>query len=396
MFQSFFNGLSGLFSFSRGLQTISQNVANMNTPGFRGSDNFFRSLNGGGGSGTQLIGTGIRTKAGETRQTGNPGDLALDGSGFFILRDADGNTFYTRAGQFNFDANGILIDQVSKAKVMSIDASGNLTEININDRRSLPAQVTTLVNLTGQLPPDDGTSAVTSGEIQVFDPKGNAHKLIATFTSVQRQDPNDPNAPAQFYWTVEFKEADKVVGSTEIRFLPDGTILDPEGDGNTVSLTLDADGAPFTFTVDFGQGQTGIIAKAGASKSVTASKIDGRAEVGLTSFNFDEKGILHLIYGSENVAGEQVAVAGFSDESALQYASGSLFRSPLGQQAVIGRPGENAFARIKAGSLELSNVDLTQEFGDMLVFQRGYQASSRVMTVSNEMIEQLYNSSRGG
>ncbi len=88
MMQSFFNGLSGLLTFSQGLKNTSNNVSNMNTPGFRGSDTFYRSVNGEGdqGLGADVAGTSIRSDQGEIRQTGNDTDIAINGSGFFVLR----------------------------------------------------------------------------------------------------------------------------------------------------------------------------------------------------------------------------------------------------------------------------------------------------------------------
>lgn len=86
MFQALYNSLSGLFSFSKSLDTVSNNVANMNTPGFRGSDSFFENL--AGEHGTRIVGAGLRTTAGDLRQTGNATDVAVDGSGYFVLRDS--------------------------------------------------------------------------------------------------------------------------------------------------------------------------------------------------------------------------------------------------------------------------------------------------------------------
>jgi flagellar hook protein FlgE len=111
MFQALFNSLSGLFSFSRSLDTVSNNVSNMNTPGFRGSDTFFENVNG--GRGTSIGGEGLRTGAGDIRQTGNATDMAIDGNGFFVLRDTSGNLHYTRAGQFRFNDQGLLTDSVT-------------------------------------------------------------------------------------------------------------------------------------------------------------------------------------------------------------------------------------------------------------------------------------------
>jgi len=98
----------------------------------------------------------------------------------------------------------------------------------------------------------------------------------------------------------------------------------------------------------------------------------------------------------EKKDGSQIALADFSDETSLVASKNSLYEAPDSMPPTYGRPSDAQFGRIQGGHIELSNVDLAQEFGDILIIQRGYQASSRVMTVSNEMLEQLYNSTRGG
>ena len=92
----------------------------------------------------------------------------------------------------------------------------------------------------------------------------------------------------------------------------------------------------------------------------------------------------------------RVALAAFPDETALQVLNGRLFEDPPNQIRQVGGAGEGLFGKMTGGSLEMSNVDLTQELADMIVIQRGYQASSRVMTVTNDMLQQLYDSTRGG
>lgn len=138
MLQAFFNGLSGLFSFSKGLDNVSNNVSNMNTPGYRGSDTFYRSVNGQGGEGigAKVAGTEVRVKPGEARQTGNSMNAAVDGNGYFVLRDENGNFFYTRAGQFQVDKDGYLVDSVSQRRVAGMSASGSC-RISISTRSAL-------------------------------------------------------------------------------------------------------------------------------------------------------------------------------------------------------------------------------------------------------------------
>ena len=178
MFQALFNSLSGLFSFSKSLNTVSNNVANMNTPGFRGSDTFFENVDG--GRGTSIAGEGLRTTAGDLRQTGTPTDLAINGNGYFILRDDSGNLYYTRAGQFRFNDQGILSDSVTGYSVMSIDTSGNLQQIDLDTYRTLPPQATTNVKMVGNIAP--GSPTATVGDIRIYDGSGQLHTLTATLT----------------------------------------------------------------------------------------------------------------------------------------------------------------------------------------------------------------------
>jgi len=385
MFQALFNSLSGLFSFSRSLNTVSNNVANMNTPGFRGSDAFFSNINGGRGS--RIAGEGLRTKAGDIRQTGNSTDLAVDGDGYFILRDTDGNFFYTRAGQFRFNDQGVLVDTVNGFEVMGLDASGALTNIDFDAYRTIAAVATTGVHFTGNLAPGSTTSTVNS--IGIFDKNGTAHTLTATFAN------NTSVTTGSFLVTVK-DETGATVGSGEVRFQTDGT---PQAGFNTMNLSLTYGGATQTVALDFGTAGAldGMTSLSGMVSAPAAKVDDGHGVLSVTDLSFNEKGILQLTYSqTEKRDGPQVALAAFPNEASLHLDGGRLISGTTVTEREIGRPGQGRFGRIAGGSLEMSNVDLTQEFADMIIIQRGYQASSRVMSVSNEMLEQLYNSTRGG
>ena len=135
----------------------------------------------------------------------------------------------------------------------------------------------------------------------------------------------------------------------------------------------------------------------GVASSLGSEVVDGHPLLGITNLSFDDQGVMQITYSSsEKRQGPRVALASFPNESQLELVGGRLIAGSSVQQRQIGRPGEGIFGKISGGSLELANVDLTQEFADMIIIQRGYQASSRVMTVSNQMIEELYNSTRGG
>lgn len=385
MFQALFNSLSGLFSFSKSLNTVSNNVANMNTPGFRGSDTFFENIDG--GRGTRISGEGLRTGAGDLRQTGTPTDLAINGNGFFILRDDSGNIYYTRAGQFRFNDQGLLSDSVTGYNVMSIDAAGNLSTIDLDAYRTLPPKATTAVNMVGNVAP--GSPSIVVGSIRIYDATGALHTLTTTLTD------NTAVTPGSYLVSVK-DETGAVVGTGEVRFGIDGT---PLAAFNALTLNLTYLGATQAVVLNFGTPGAfdGATRLSGIASNLGSQVVDGHPLLGVSTLSFDDKGVMQLVYSSsERRQGPQVALASFPNESGLELVGGRLIAGTSVQQREIGRPGQGVFGKIAGGSLELANVDLTQEFADMIIIQRGYQASSRVMTVSNQMIEELYNSTRGG
>jgi flagellar hook protein FlgE len=385
MFQALFNSLSGMFSFSRSLDTVSNNVSNMNTPGFRGSDAFFTNLEGGYGS--RIAGEDMRTNPGDLRETENPTDLAVNGNGYFVLRDPDGNLHYTRAGQFRFNADSLLVDSVNGFTVMGLDDQGNMVEIDLDTYRNIPAVGTSLVRISGNIAPSSTTTNINA--VTVYDAAGASRVLSVKFTN------NTAVTPGSFLVTVSDSDG-KAVGTGEVRFRTDGT---PLAGYSTINVVLEGPGGAQTIQVDFGTPGTltGMTSLSGTTSSVTAKVTDGHGILAVNGIQFDEKGVMQLTYSeTEKRSGPQVALATFPNESALHLEGGRLISGATVQQRDIGRPGDTGFGRITGFSLEMSNVDLTREFADMIVIQRGYQASSRVMTVSNEMIEQLYNSTRGG
>jgi flagellar hook protein FlgE len=380
MLQSIFNSLSGMFSFSRGLENISNNISNMNTPGFRGADSFFESV--GQGRGSRVAADGLRTGPGEIRQTGNATDLAINGSGFFVLRDEDGRLHYTRAGQFRFNENGILIDSVTRFEVMAIRDDGTLTSINVQSANILAPVATTRVNVTGNLSP--AASTVPLSNIRVFTANGEVQTLSATFTNLS---PTTPDS-----WSVNITNAaGATVGTGTLRF----TAGLPAVGANTITVTLPDSGQ--VITVNFGEPgtTTGMTQISGLSNAPAARAADGREALARTGVNIDEQGRIQFQYGAERREGPRIALGFIQNEGDLEMEAGRLVSGVRPNSVQFGRAGEGPLGRISGGSLELANVDLTQEFAEMIVIQRGYQASSRVMTVSNEMLLNLFDATRG-
>lgn len=211
--QALYNSVSGLFSFSQTLNTISNNVSNMNTPGFRGSDSFMENVLDDDGS--KVAGTGYNLSEGQIEQTSTSTDVAIDGKGFFILKDAQGATYYTRSGQFEFNEEGQLVDSVNKYVVQGYAADGSYGAIDISTLEKLPAQATSSISMAGNVDPTSPSDAVNN--ITVYDAQGNAHVLTVSLTSNTSATPGG--------WKVSVTDASGTsLGSGEIRFSTDGTL----------------------------------------------------------------------------------------------------------------------------------------------------------------------------
>lgn len=398
MLGTIYKGLSGLMAFSKGLDVLGNNIANLNTPGFKGTelnfrDLFYRYSTSGDGQSTYQDGQGVdasstRTqfKQGNLSATGNPLDIAIDGTGFLVLQK-DGKTYYTRAGQMTINTDGILVDQASGMHVQALTGSTIFSDINIASLRSSPAHPTTRVELTGNLTRNVGTGAPVTHEINdvsVYDSAGAAHKLQLKFTS------STPGV-----WTVEVLEpavsATTVIATGEIHYQGDGS---PQAGFNTVVFNLSPSGTPASsITLFFGEPgtfswTTGF--SGGTTSDAKVSKQDGYAVGSLTKTTFSENGTLSLEYSNgQKLNGPQLALAWFLDLQRLGQQGNSLFVNTGDEHPILGHAAEGIMGKVVSGKIELSNVDLTQQFTNMVIIQRGYQASSQVTTVANEMIQQL-------
>jgi flagellar hook protein FlgE len=385
MLQGLYNGLSGLLGFSKQLDNIGNNISNMNTPGFRGKTAFFENV--ADGEGSTLSEGFTNLSQGDTQQTGTDTDVAIDGKGLFVLHDTHGNAYYTREGHFQFDADGYLVDDTSGYRVAALNSSGGLTDFTIGDLKTLPPEATTSVAFSGNLAKTDTSKAVTG--IQVFDSSGGVHTMTATLTN--------NTAVTAGSWTVSVSDdAGTVVGTGEVRFATDGSI---QAGFNSLNLALNYNGKAQAVSLDFGTpgAFNGATQLAGVATSLGAQVKDGHGVIGVSQIEFDNSGTLQLTYSdNETKEGPQLALAYVADEQVLETQKGALYSAPAQTNISYGKPANAQFGSITGGSLELSNVDLTRELTQMIIVQRGYQASSRVLTISDSMLQQLYSSTGGG
>lgn len=382
MQQAFFTGLAGLLTFSKSLDNISNNISNMNTAGYRGSDVFYKSLsNDGKGIGASIGGETMRLESGGVRQTGSSTDLAISGQGYFILKGEHGY-FYTRAGNFEFNNEGILTDNSTGFAVQSMNDKGALTDITVATKESLPPEVTTEVNFAGNLSTDDTEHSITN--VTVFNTAGEAVKLTLNFTNNKSVTPGS--------WLIDIKDAaGTVIQSAELTFNPDGS-------PNVSSLILTLPSSE-QVTLKFGTENTldGSTSFSGGTVSTLGATVkDGYALAGMMGVSFSPEGELKLLYSNgEIVDGGRIGLAYFSNEQDLKRVDGVYYEAQTGNEPKLGFANEQQFGGIIGSSLELSNVELSKEFADMIIVQRGYQASSRVMNIANQLIDTLYENTRG-
>ncbi|HHJ13932.1 MAG TPA: flagellar hook-basal body complex protein [Gammaproteobacteria bacterium] len=399
MFGSVYTGMSGLLTFSRGLDVISNNVANLNTPGHKGSDLLFQDIfyryglsgeSGQFGLGSQ-IGNGVtgertslRTSQGEIRETGNQTDAAIDGNGFFILRK-EGETTYTRAGQFEVDEQGYLVAQNSQARVAGYQ-SGQLVDINISALRNSAPSATTEIRLINNL--STGSAEHEISDVEVFDAIGGRHTLNLLFR-------NDNGI-----WSVEVTdENDEVVATGgEIRFQGNGS---PQEGANTFTFDFSPENVD-TSRITLNFGEPGSFSSAtsfssGASSDLAVESQNGFGNGALIELGFNRNGALTAEFSNgRSLEGTRIALAWFQDLQSLRQIGGGLFVADDNQEALIDAPGQGVMGELVGGSIELSNVDLTLEFTDLIIMQRGFQGSSQILTVANEMMQQLLDIGRGG
>lgn len=377
-----------MLSFSKNLDNVSNNIANMNTPGFKGSDTFYRSLTTGDSAlGTQVSGQEQRFARGDIRQTGNDSDLAINGEGYFILLD-NGESRYTRAGQFTLNEQNQLVDRVTGNQVAAINSNGQLQAVDLSNQRVLAPSATTALNFTGNLSADMTTVNVDG--LSVFNGLGEQQNLNFAFTNT--------NSTTSGSWQVVVSDGNGNTLTTQtIQFGADGT---PVAGSNSFTVTLtDSQGGTDNVTINFGTAGSfaGATSVAGGDTStISGVAADGNAIGALTSVSFNAQGQIQLNYSNgETADGPTLAIASFTDQSVLDILEGSVFTSSDNSGLTIGEAGSGSRGAIASGNIELSNVDLSREFADMIVIQRGYQASSRILNVANQLLDQLYENTRG-
>ena len=408
MIGSLFAGISGLNANATAMTVIGDNIANVNTTAFKGNRSSFanvlsQSLGGSLGNdigrGVEFWGTSALWTQGSLENTGSATDLAINGKGFFIVNDSSGGSFYTRAGQFYLDESGDMVNPDNYVvQGYEIDASGNLGnlgDISIPGERVSPPQPTQNFTFDINLDAGAATGATYSTSQSVYDSLGNAIPLTLTFT---KTDPAvtprtwtvagtvpAPNGPVAF------------TGGTDFTFDTSGNLIVPAGD-LTVGITMGNGASNMSVTWDLvdGSGPLGDITGYAAASNTTFQTQDGYTSGVLRGIAVDEEGVVTAAYSNgQLIPVYQVAMADFPSYEGLSKLGKNLYAESLNSgQPLPGVAGYGRLGSITPMAIEMSNIDLAQEFVKMITTQRAFQANSRVITTSDEILSELINIKR--
>lgn len=406
MLKSLFSGVTGLNANVDAMAVVGNNIANVNTVGFKHSRVSFEDILQQSSSGQSIGQTGggvtlgrisPNFTQGSIQRSENPTDLAISGSGFFIGKK-DNEVFYTRAGQFSFDKEGNLVNPRGlKVQGWVADTNGNIAttgttkDINIGGVVSPPQATSSFVlgaNLNGAAKDKENFSTTFT----VFDSKGNKIALTLDFTYDNASSKWDWKASSSLGTTTSTGSlsfnANGNLDVTKLGSEPKLDITGLPGGASNLSITWDL--------LDDTGANRGDITGFSTPSAILFQNQDGNSSGSLNSFSIDPKGVIvgHFTNGqSKSLA--QIALADFKNPWSLTMMGENLFVESIDSGSpLIGPADEGSRGTLLSNSLEMSNVDLANEFINMIAAQRGFQANSRVITTSDDILNELVNLKR--
>lgn len=415
MMRSLFAGVSGLRNHQIRMDVIGNNIANVNTVAYKANRVTFEesfaqlvqgasrppgdSANVSGGVNPVQVGLGMNIGSidllftqGNLESTGVNTDLAIQGDSFFVVSDGTQN-FYTRSGNFQLDANGRMVASTNGFVVQGRLAENgvltdSITDIKLPFGQKSAANASTMISLAGNLDAEAAVADTRETTITVYDAMGAKDELTVTFTKA---------TPTT--WTYDVATAD-------------GTIV--SGDSGTLTfdnqgrLTTPVPATPFVFTpssgaanvsidIDFGSANTitGLSQFAAPSTAVLKEQ-DGYTMGDLERFSVDQLGtVTGAFTNGVTLTLGQIVLSDFNNPAGLIRTGDNMYTvSANSGSAVLGFAGEGSQSALTSGALEMSNVDLAQEFTSMITAQRGFQGNARVITTADEMLQEVVSLKR--
>jgi flagellar hook protein FlgE len=423
MLDSFNIALSGLDANSEAINNVGDNLANLNTTGYKADSTDFQDMVSSSylSSGEISNGTGVgqtlnirQFTPGTIESTTAPLDAAIQGDGFFMVT-ANGTTQYTRDGTFTTDQNGNLTT-ASGAMVQgwmasadgTLNSSGAVGNITIPPDQTLPPVATTAFTANLNLDASaSGTSGAFSVPVQVYDSLGVAHTLTMTFTPASAGGTGGTSGsgstatPGSWDYSISIPSGDLSTAPTAplatgtLTFDSSGNLTAPAASGSPVAVSISglADGAAdmsLNWNLYNTNGSPAITQFASAS-ATSATTQNGSATADVTGISIANGGQVVATYsnGTQQVEA-QIAVAGISNPNSLVASGNNNFITSADTATpVVGMPGTGGRGQIEGSSLEESNVDIGTEFTNLMVYERAYQADSKVIMTTDDMMQSL-------
>ena len=444
---SFSTALSGLNAATADLDTKSNNIANVNTTGFKQSRAEFGdvfAVSAFGSTSNTAIGSGVvlqnvaqQFNQGNLKFTKNSLDLAISGEGFFALAPtlSSGDSLYTRSGAFGINKDGYVVNSTgSFLRAFPVDKNGAISATSMSAAKplhlppsagapeptsllsvatNLPSNATGLKNGTAVLAidPFDPTTYSNSTSATVFDSLGNQHILTGYYQKIDQAVATPANTDNQWQMDVYMSSKDikqpstptpvgvapnqlvKLGSTTTLQFNADGTLASTSP--ATISLAMTA---PNTELTSGAADQTIIMNVAGSTQnsgkfSVNALTVNGFPTGRLTGVDVSKDGLVRATYSNgQSVPIGKVALARFANAQALNKIGNTSWKETTDSGPVVaGEAGTGSFGQIQAGALETSNVDLTKELVGLITAQRNFQANSKSIQTSNAITQTIIN-----
>jgi flagellar hook protein FlgE len=411
-FNALYTGSMGLLANSTTLDIVGNNLANNNTTAFKGQrvsfkDMVYQTLNPGsgpsatnGGQNPSQYGFGVGVGSvgsnlaqGRVNATGRNLDMAIQGEGFFQVSDGT-NKLYTRAGSFDVDGSGFLIDPISGYRVQRYLNLGEATattpafqtpgnqNIKIPYGTSVPGTITQNVTYQGNLSASLTVGQSFSTSIQAYDSQSNPHALTLNFTKT---------AANTFSMTASGTGiGTATLSSTTVTFDSTGLLASPA----TLSVALSGGTLPAAQTVNLNLGTVGGtdgLTQFGGNSTASATTQDGRASGSLASISVDSTGVIQGVFtNGTTLPLAQMAIATFTNPGGLSRQGTNYYQiSASSGEASLGVGGSGSRGSIQGGALEGSNIDVAAEFSRLIIAQRGYEINSKTITAANEMLQTL-------
>ena len=442
LYSAFYSGLSGLATNANALNVIGNNLSNINTVGFKGSSTTFSdifstslggvSTQGNGdpiqfGLGTQVNGVAQNFSQSSFQSTGNALDMAIQGNGFFTLQTPAGQQVYSRAGNFTINSIGNLVASdgskvmgwVRDAATGNVNTSAALAPIQISAGTTASAFATqniiTGMNLNASAAPLPALTSTFTTPIQVYDSQGNSQTLTATYVksaantwtysifgpsgstiSINGTSTTFPVvAPATVpvMGTLDFSPSGVLLSDTAIdpvTGLPAQILATSTAANPVLNIAWGNGAAPSKININMvnTDGSTNV-SQFSAASAATSSSQDGYGAGSLQSMTVDQNGIISGTFTNGQVIQlAEVALSTFNNVNGLVQAGNSHWAQSLASgSATVGVANQGGRGGILGSNLELSNVDVATEFTKLILSQRGYEANSKIVTTTDQLLQ---------